>query len=79
MFQCHRKGVIIEVKENTIPYLIIVHYMVEQMNLAIIVLLKLPLVFHIEAIFQSLYAFFVHNHKNCLEFFKVAKTLASNS
>jgi hypothetical protein len=77
MFHCHRKGVIIEVKENTIPYLIIVHYMVEQTNLVTIVLLKLPLVFHIEAMFQSSYAFCAHNHKKCFEFFKVAKKLAS--
>lgn len=63
-------------KDNSLPHYCALHGR-KQTNLVIIMLLKLPLVFHIEAMFQSLNAFFAHSHKNCFEFFKVAKKLAS--
>jgi hypothetical protein len=40
-----------------------------------IVLSKLPLVFHIEMMLQSLYVFFIHIFENYLEFVKLVKTL----
>ncbi len=40
-----------------------------------IVLSKLPLVFHIEMMLQSLYVFLIHIPENYLEFVKLVKTL----
>jgi hypothetical protein len=65
-----------QVKENTALYLLGVHYMAHQTNLAIVVLLKMPLMSHNEAMLQSLYAFFIHSPKKYLEFVKLVKTLA---
>lgn len=81
-FQCdnnyfiygHHKSIITQVKDNIVPYLIIVHYVVHQINLFIIVLTKLSLVSHIETLLQALCALFVHNPKNNLDLSKLAKT-----
>jgi hypothetical protein len=77
MFQGHCIGITTQVKENTTPYFIGVHCMAHQTNLTIITLLKMPFVFHIEAMLYSLYAFFVHSLKKYLEFVKLAKTFAT--
>lgn len=47
MLQGYHINVITQVKENIAPYFIGVHYMAHQTNLAIVVLLKMPLMFHI--------------------------------
>ncbi len=56
------------------PFLIGVHYLAHQTNLAL-VLSKLPLVFRIKSMLQFLYSFFAHNLKKFLQFTKFVKTL----
>jgi hypothetical protein len=51
--------------------------MAHQTNLVIAALLKMPLVSHIKAMLQSLYAFFVHSLKKYLDFVKLADTLVT--
>ncbi len=77
MFQVHHIGIIMQVKENTTPYFIDVHYMVHRTNLAIVVFSKMPIMSHIETMLQSLYTFFVHSPKKFLEFVKLVETLAT--
>jgi hypothetical protein len=72
----HRTSIITQVKNNIVPYLIIVHCVVHQINLFINVLSKLSIVSHIERLLWALCAFFVHNPKNNLDFSKLAKTFA---
>jgi hypothetical protein len=51
--------------------------MAHQINLAISALSNMPFMFCIEAMLQSLYAFFVHILKKYLEFVKLVETLAT--
>ncbi len=75
IFQGIWSRVINQIKEQIAPFLIGVHYVTHQTNLAILVLSKLSLVMHIESMLQSLYAFFSHNPKKVLKFVNLAKTL----
>ncbi len=79
MFQDHRINFNTQVKENATPYLISVHYMAHRTNLAIDVLSKMYFVCRIEAILQSLYAFFVHNLKNILSLWSLQRHLLLNA
>jgi len=51
--------------------------MAHKTNLAIDALLNMPFMFRIEAMLQSLYAFFVHILKKYLKFVKLVATLAT--
>jgi hypothetical protein len=73
LFQGHWIRVTSQLKSCNTPFLIGVHYMAHNQSNSYFV--QLVLVFCIEFMLQSLYAFFAHNPKKFLEFSKLVKTL----
>jgi hypothetical protein len=65
IFQSIWFGVITQIKEQIAPFLIVVHCVTHQTNLAILVLNKISLVMHIEGMLQSFMHFFHTIQKRC--------------
>ncbi len=75
IFQDSRIGVITKMKKTIAPFMIEVHCFVQQMNLVMLVLLKLNLVAWLEVLLQAMYVFFFHSFKKFLEFLNLRDVL----
>jgi hypothetical protein len=74
-FQGLRYGVIVQIQQHYVPFVICVHCMVHHINLVVQIFSHLPLISCIDAFLQYLYAYFCHNLKRHLKFTKLAKIM----
>jgi hypothetical protein len=73
MFQGVKFGLIVLLKTQQAPYLIRIHCMAHQTNLAVQSLSSMPMVSKLENLLQSLYGYFSSSLKHHLEFTKLTK------
>ncbi len=73
VFQGLKFGVTIRLMQNDVLFVTGVHYMTHHTNLGVQTLSGLNLVKMIESMFFSIYIYFVHNLKCCLEVNKLVK------
>lgn len=72
VFQGLRTGVTMQLKQQHAPFMIGVHCMAHQTNLAVEPLSNLPMVEKLEMLCQGLYNYFTMSSKKHLEFQKLA-------
>ncbi len=75
IFQGVKSGVTTQLKEKFAPYMLKVHCVAHQTNLVVQKLLKLLLVFKIEAMLQSIYTYYFLSPKKYLNRCKLGKFL----
>jgi hypothetical protein len=73
-----RSGLTIELIEKHALYLMEVHYMSHQTNVAVQALSNLPLVSKNETLFQALHSYFTSSPKRYLEFTKLIKIVETS-
>jgi hypothetical protein len=78
-FQGLRSRIIVQIQQQYAPFVIGVHCMAHQINLAVQTFSHLPLISRIETFWQCLYVYFSHGPKRHLEFTKLAKIMETKS
>jgi len=77
VFQGSKNGVIVQMKDTIAPFMFGVHCMAHRTNLAVEPLSNLPVVSKLEALCQTMHAYFSHSPKRHLEFQKLANYMES--